>query len=254
MINHVDNQFIYVNIVLILMVGGRTMAVPVMEERMREYHKIETVFERSKDGDKRLVVGKFRSQSVEYLATAKWIFTEKVDGTNIRVHWDGHKITFGGRTDNAQIPVRLLNRLQEIFLNNETEELFEQEFGEKEVILFGEGYGDKIQEVGKKYLADSNDFILFDALINNTYLARNNLEKLAQTFNLKIVPIVVTGTINDGIEYVKSAPQSLLGSCRMEGIIGTPEVPLYDKKGRIIVKIKYCDFGGKNENATGNFG
>lgn len=72
---------------------------------MREYHKIETVFERSTDGDKCLQLGKFRNPTVEFLKDLPWQFTEKLDGTNTRVYWDGHRISYGGRTDRAQMPV-----------------------------------------------------------------------------------------------------------------------------------------------------
>ena len=102
---------------------------------MIEYNKIDTVYERDINGTKKLIEGKFRSKAVEFLADCKWIFTEKIDGTNIRVYWDGHKVEFGGRTDRANIPSHLLNKLIDTFCNNETEELFEQTFGEKQVIL-----------------------------------------------------------------------------------------------------------------------
>ncbi len=46
---------------------------------MREYHKIETVFNRSTDGDKRLIWGDYRNETVEYLANNIWQFTEKID-------------------------------------------------------------------------------------------------------------------------------------------------------------------------------
>ena len=108
---------------------------------MREYNKIDTVYERDVDGTKKLIEGKFRNETVEYLANNEWVFTEKIDGTNIRIYWDGHNVTFGGRTDRASIPSHLVNKLNEMFLNEETEQLFEQKFGEMEVILFGEGYG-----------------------------------------------------------------------------------------------------------------
>ena len=110
---------------------------------MREYHKIETLFERELTGSKKLIEGKFRNETVEYLANNKWIFTEKIDGTNIRVCWDGHKVTFGGRTERRNIPAHLVNKLNEMFATPEVEEMFEQVFGEKEVILFGEGYAIK---------------------------------------------------------------------------------------------------------------
>ena len=37
------------------------------------------------DGNKKLIEGRFRNPLVEYLKDNEWVFTEKVDGTNIRV-------------------------------------------------------------------------------------------------------------------------------------------------------------------------
>lgn len=54
---------------------------------MVKYHKIETVFKRDEEGSKKLIPGKFRSEAIEFLADNEWCFTEKIDGTNIRVHW-----------------------------------------------------------------------------------------------------------------------------------------------------------------------
>ena len=56
----------------------------------------------------------------DYLQQNRWEFTEKCDGTNIRVSPcvfpDGRQVMrFGGRTDAAQIPTRLLTHLQSIF-------------------------------------------------------------------------------------------------------------------------------------------
>lgn len=210
---------------------------------MKEYHKIETLFERDMNGNKKLIEGKFRNKTVEYLKDNKWIFTEKIDGTNIRIYWDGHKITFAGRTDNADIPKPLQERLSELFLNNETEELFEQLFAEKEVILFGEGYGGKIQS-GSLY-NPTQDFILFDIMVEDRFLERENIENIAKSFNLKVVPIVLTGTIMDGVLYVKNKPNSIITKeiKEMEGLVGRTEQEIYDKCGnRMIVKIKVCDF------------
>jgi ATP-dependent RNA circularization protein (DNA/RNA ligase family) len=208
---------------------------------MIEYNKIDTVYERDVDGTKKLVEGKYRSKAVEFLADCKWIFTEKIDGTNIRIHWDGHKVEFGGRTDRASIPTHLLSKLIDIFHNNETEELFEQTFGEKEVILFGEGYGIKIQN-GANYRPDVG-FILFDVMVNGHYLDRENVEGIAQAFGLDVVPIVLRGTIEEAVAFVKSAPNSTIGTAKMEGLVGRPSVEMYESGGkRLIVKIKVCDF------------
>mgnify|MGYP003290714294 CR=1 FL=1 len=61
---------------------------------MIEYHKIETLFERD-EKTKKLIEGNFRNKTVEFLKDNLWEFTEKIDGTNIRILWDGHKVTFG---------------------------------------------------------------------------------------------------------------------------------------------------------------
>lgn len=208
---------------------------------MKQYEKIETVFCRDTSGTKRLILNDYRNPTIAYLKDNMWLFTEKVDGTNIRVHWDGHKVEFGGRTDMAQIPGHLLNKLNEMFMTTEAEELFEQTWGDKDVILFGEGYGPKIQS-GDKYRSDVS-FILFDVLVGNNYQEREWVEKTAQMFNIDVVPIVLTGTIQDGIDYVMKHPRSTMGTAMMEGVVGRTMIELRDRRGgRVIVKIKWEDF------------
>lgn len=112
---------------------------------MVEYTKIETPFERDMDGSKKLIEGKYRNEAVYYLKDSQWICTEKIDGTNIGVLWDGHRVSYQGRTERAQIPAHLTNKLIELFGGDVNEELFEQKFGDMPAILFGEGYGVKIQ-------------------------------------------------------------------------------------------------------------
>lgn len=208
---------------------------------MRTYEKIETVFRRDTDGNKRLILNDFRNPTVAYLKNNTWVFTEKIDGTNIRIHWDGHKVEFGGRTDKAQIPVHLLDKLNELFVTTEAEELFEQTWGDKDVILFGEGYGPKIQSGGA--YRDDVSFILFDVLVGDNYQEREWVEKTAQMFGVDVVPIVLVGAIEDGVNYVMTHPKSTMGTAMMEGVVGRPMVELRDRRGeRVIVKIKWDDF------------
>ena len=84
---------------------------------MREYHKIQTVYKRDPETKYKTLLGEFSMPEFEYLADNTWEYTEKIDGTNIRVMFDGQDITFGGKTDRAQIPVRLVTNLQSIFLS-----------------------------------------------------------------------------------------------------------------------------------------
>jgi hypothetical protein len=209
---------------------------------MREYHKIETLFERD-EKTKKLIEGKFRNPTVEYLKDNVWTFTEKVDGTNIRVYWDGHDVQYGGRTDKAQIPDHLLKRLNELFGGETNAQMFEQKFGDKEVMLFGEGYGVKIQN-GNLY-RDDVDFILFDVMIGENYQPRETVEEIAQCFGIDVVPIVLEGTLAEGVDYVKSNRKSLVArnGAEIEGLVGRTKIETLDRTGhRNIVKIKYRDF------------
>lgn len=209
---------------------------------MIEYNKIETIFNRDIEGTKRLIEGSFRNPTVEFLKDMSWQFTEKIDGTNIRICWDGHKVSIGGRTERANIPAHLMNRLLELFVTNEAEELFEQKFGEREVILFGEGYGPKIQKCGGLY-RDDVDFILFDVMIGGNYQSRDAVESIAKTFGIDAVPVLFEGPLLMGVDYVKLKPMSTIGTAPMEGVVARPKVELKDRCGnRVIVKIKARDF------------
>ena len=208
---------------------------------MREYIKIETLFNRREDGSKKLIEGDFRNETVEFLKDLPWQFSEKIDGTNIQIRWDGHKVWYGGRTERASIPSHLMNKLIELFGSNDTEQLFEQKFGETEVILYGEGYGAKIQR-GESYRKDVS-FILFDVLIGNIWLKRESVEDIARAFGIDVVPIFLIGTLQDAVDFVKTHPKSTIGTANMEGVVGRPMVELKDRTGkRVIVKVKVKDF------------
>ena len=208
---------------------------------MKEYEKIETIFARD-EKTKKLNENIYRNETVEFLKDIDWEFTEKIDGTNIRIYWDGHKVSYFGRTDKAQIPSQLMNRLIELFGGNINEEMFEQKFGATPVMLIGEGYGAKIQKCGGDYRQDNN-FILFDVCINNKYLSRDNVNDIANYFEIGSVPVIFSGNLQKGIDFVKTKPNSTIGTAKMEGLVARPKVELYDKNGnRLIVKIKVCDF------------
>lgn len=209
---------------------------------MQTYNKIDTIFERD-EKTKKLINGKFRNETVEFCKDLTWQFTEKVDGTNIRVYWDGHRVEFGGRTENAQIPAPLVNKLNELFGGDINEQFFEQKFGENEVILFGEGYGPKIQNGGS--YRDDVDFIMFDVMINGNYQTRESVEDIARYFSVNIVPILAEGPLTEGIDYVLNHRQSTIAKngAELEGVVARPKMELFDRTGkRLIVKIKFKDF------------
>ena len=89
---------------------------------MLKYSKIETLFRRD-DETHKVLPGQFRRPEFSLIKT--WDVTEKIDGTNIRVSWTPPSgepfsgpyglVSFGGRTDRAQMPTMLLDYLQHTF-------------------------------------------------------------------------------------------------------------------------------------------
>ena len=219
-------------------------------KKSNKYHKILSLFKRNMEGDKKFIIGEWTTPELKYLKDKDWIFTEKIDGTNVRVIWDGNEITLAGRSDNAQLPVFLIHRLNDLFTKGEQREKMLEVFprieeldGEIEVVFYGEGYGAKIQKGGENYIADGVDFVLFDISINGLYLERENVEGIAKSLGLDIVPIIGHGTLDEAIDLVKKGFNSKWGEFLAEGIVARPRVELRTRRGdRIITKVKYRDF------------
>lgn len=206
-----------------------------------EYTKIPNIFKRETFGNNKLIEGEYSSPELEYLSKSMWGFEEKIDGTNIRILWDGYRVSFMGRTDRAQIPTHLMAKLEELFGGETKEELFEQTFGKSEVILFGEGFGEKIQKGGGLY--GPVNFRLFDVYIGGYWLNRENVSDIAEKFGIDRAPSLFTGALEEGVEFIKKHPKSVLRDAEMEGIVGRPMVQMFSRTGqRIMVKIKCRDF------------
>ena len=206
---------------------------------MEKYHKIQSTFKRD-DKTHKFIEGEWSLPEFEYLRNNTWIYTEKIDGTNIRLGWIPEVgINIGGRTDNAQIPTFLYRKLTELF----TADKLREAFPKTEVMLCGEGYGAKIQKGGGNYIPDGVDFILFDVRIGDWWLRREDVEGIAQNLGIKVVPEVGRGMISGAIEMVKNGFKSSFGDFPAEGMVLRPIVELKSRSGhRIITKLKGKDF------------
>lgn len=207
---------------------------------MGTYHKIQTMFKRDQE-TKHIIEGDWTLPEFEYLQNNQWVFTEKVDGTNIRVAWDGNDVVYGGRTDNAQIPNGVINRLNDLFYSLTQKEKLREMFPEGCVTFFGEGYGAKIQNGGN--YGHNQDFVLFDIQVDGLYLERENIETVAAALGLNVVPIVGVGTLHDAISLVRAGMKSTWGDFTSEGIVARTSTELLTRRGeRLITKIKHRDF------------
>jgi hypothetical protein len=205
---------------------------------MSEYHKIETLYERD-EKTFRVKVGVLKNRTYSMLKS--WHWTEKIDGTNIRCIWQDGKLTFGGKTDNAQIHADLVKWLYE----NVSVDKLREVFPESNVVLYGEGYGAGIQKGGGLY-SPTKRLILFDVLVDGKWwLSQDNVNDVAAKLELDVVPYIGEMTLEEATEMVRAGFKSRLngGQAQAEGLVGRPIETLFDKKGsRLIVKLKTKDF------------
>lgn len=213
-----------------------------------EYPKINGIFKRDRTTN-RFIDGDWATEEFAALQRADWDWTEKVDGTNIRLHFELRPgqdlaVTMGGRTDNAQIPARLVQVLQaHVARFSGTLEAAMTARDIDSLTLHGEGYGAKIQKGGGNYLPDRCDFVLFDVRVGSWWLERDAVVELGQQLQLDVVQHVLTGTISAAIDTVMAGfPSSWPGVITPEGLVGTC-AGLLDRHGnRIITKVKHKDF------------
>ena len=174
----------------------------------KDYQKINTIYKRDQDG--RLIFGDWSLPEFEFLKDCKFRAEEKIDGTNIHVRFNGVRVEFGGRTDKANIPPHLLTKLEELFTIDKMRKAFPPENGDDfdtpyaDVILYGEGYGMKIQKGGGRYIKAGVSFILFDVKIDKWWLRRPDVEKIAGDLAIKVVPVIGYMTFEEAIEYVSN--------------------------------------------------
>lgn len=205
-----------------------------------KYEKINTLFKRDKEKDFTIIPGDYSTPEMNNVIL--WSVSEKIDGMNIRVIFTREGIEFRGRTDNAQIPGNLLKYLMKTFTAEGLSEVFDLEKAER-VILYGEGYGPKIQKGGK--YRDDVSFILFDVLIDDIWMKEEDVTRFANNLDIDRAPLLGKMIHEDVVEFVKSRPESKAGKpgTIMEGVVCRSEPLMLDRMGRrVIFKLKVEDY------------
>lgn len=204
-----------------------------------EYPKIETLYERDEHTHrlKPDMVLKNRTYSL----IKSWLWTEKIDGTNIRVKWNPiipAPLSFCGKSDNAQIHADLIKHLYELVSAEKMREIFP----ETSAVIYGEGYGSGIQKGGD--YSPTKKFIVFDVLVDGKWWMNwENTCDIATKISLDVVPFFGEMTLEEASDIVKAGFPSKIGKARAEGLVGRTIEPLFDKKlHRLIVKLKTKDF------------
>ena len=188
----------------------------------------------------------------EFAVVNTWFVTEKLDGTNVRIHLrDTGVVEYFGRTRDAQLHPQLVQYLRATFPAEKVAAAFDPNL---EVILFGEGYGPKIQS-GGVYLKDIA-FRLFDVAVrlstveNTKYLWLEWADVVDIAGKLGIATVFDLGcmTISEAVDHVQSmlSPVALMendSSVPAEGIVARTVPLLLDRWGdRVMWKLKRKDF------------
>jgi hypothetical protein len=206
-----------------------------------EYHKIETLFERD---PVTFVVDPAKLKSSVLGTISEWDVTEKIDGTNIRVMLsEAGEVSFGGRTNAAQIPGDLVQYLIRTFQQDKLKAAMWIDGTPTEAVLYGEGYGPGIQKGGGLYRADKA-FILFDVLIGGKWwLEEEAIGDVAVKLGIEAVPHLGRHSLSEIVDLVRTPFPSLFGTAMAEGIVARPIQTLFDRRGeRVIIKLKTKDF------------
>lgn len=213
-----------------------------------EYPKIQSLWRRASEKPHNVLVGEFTDPIFGYLWDTEWVAHEKVDGTNIRLHWDGHRMSFGGRTDRAQLPPMLLKYLQETYGTPEFEQVIEAHFGEQPVTIYGEGYGAGIQKGGA--YRPNPSFAAFDLLVGETWWQDHlQLEDHLGALGIQRTPCLHVGPLPELLDFIEGHPHSVIAEIEgdnpdhvVEGVVARPTVNLFDSRGRrVMVKLKVKD-------------
>ena len=255
---------------------------PTMPEGMwPKYPKIQSLFKRYNSTEDRTrigewIPGEYSTREFQFLQSNHWMWTEKVDGTNVRVSFDSdHRILIGGKTDAAVMPPGLMEGVYKalkaydgVYFDRERLSSFSESLST--IVIYGEGYGAGIQKVGSEYRADKS-FIAYDIFVKTGapddiyegyWLPRPISHAILRAADIPVVPggydlaprtsqNICAMTLPGILQFMMRrtgegvSDRSQVGNkdkLFVEGYVGVPEVPMFDARGgRIIVKLTYPD-------------
>jgi hypothetical protein len=230
------------------------MEQTTLKLKHRTYCKINTLYKRDEKG--KIILGDFSRPEFEYLHNLPWIAYEKIDGTNMSYYWDGHTLEIHGKTENASIPPHLYKKMESLVTKEMMEKVFPLKYDEAGneipmlVIIYGEGYGSKIQKGGGRYISNDVNFRVFDINIDNWWLELDDVKDICDKLNLEMAVPYGELTIEEAEKMVIKGFNSTISEDETliaEGLVLRPKVQLFNKRGeRIMVKIKYCDYPHDN--------
>lgn len=168
-----------------------------------------------------------------FLEGEEVVVTEKIHGSNLRVSQKetvlfvgGHRCMFKKSNTNLYWSAIKKNGLDTVLLEGLPDE----------VVLFGEVYGKKVQNM--HYGLTTQKIVFFDAFVDGRYLDWDEFVGLIEGLGLSMPPLVFRGTYNlTRIKMLSCGPTLLGGSHMREGVVAKPIKERFNGKlGRVILK------------------
>lgn len=235
----------------------------------------------------KIILGSFSDKTAEYLFDTEWEAYSKIDGTNCKIAYfpSSGEIRVEGKEEKSNnqqgmfefltnIGNQIKPKLAELFpkecakfvpvkdkdtkkvvYHNDCNVVEPTQIGMYKVILeeepiyiYGEYFGKGIQKCGKRYLTNTNDFLVFDICQQGWWTPKDVRDNLCEQLNLKQVPFIGYMTLEEAqdmvrkgftTKYENAADPTLIE----EGLVCRPSIPLFTNgNNRVIIKVKYCDY------------
>lgn len=207
------------------------------------YPKIETLYKRNQETFK--ATNEIRCP--EFGNIKKWLITEKIDGRNQRILYDALEDTleFKGRTNKADMPPFLLEKLVQIFPIEKIKKQFKDV---QQVCLYGESYGPRINSGGNYRPKGAGvSFRLIDIKIGHWWLEWDSIVDIAKSLDIRTVPKYGIMGIKQAIDYIGNfslvAQQEKEVDVIAEGIVARSHPLVLFRNGNPVVwKLKVKDF------------
>lgn len=181
----------------------------------------------------------YKNNNIQYFQECYAL--EKIHGTSTHIAWKDEQLRFhSGGCNHEQFIA--------IFDQDNLKKVFSETFGIRSVIVYGEGYGGKMQGMSGTYGKELR-FVAFDVKVDDCWLSVPQAERVVQNLGLEFVDYVKIPTDIDSINQQRDREsiQAVRNGCGhgklREGIVLRPLLECtLNNRDRIISKHKRDEF------------
>jgi RNA ligase (TIGR02306 family) len=167
------------------------------------------------------------------------VVTEKIHGTNSRIGVVGGELMAGSRSVRRACPEQLMDSVYwgPSAIPGVKEMLCDLSQGHYQVILFGEIYGSKVQNLNYGRSGTSG-FQAFDLMLDGKYADWDDFSAICHRYGIPVVPVLYRGDFDLAtIKALSEGDTTLGGGHIREGVVVKPALERTDPRiGRVCLK------------------